>query len=215
MIRALPLALLLAACSLGPQDAVVRDGGLIVLRDGAAAVGWRPAAAGDSWTPPGSGAYVNGRWWALEGEPIIVTPTAGLPRFPYGRVIAASTGDLDGDGTPEVVVSYRHPARSVAWDPRPLPTDSQGFSAHLGVVEPDGSPVWLARRIPHPIGGIAACGAHIALAYTGYETNAVVATTAATWHGFGFTVGPELPGSGEIGCADVDGDGALDPVVRR
>jgi hypothetical protein len=110
------------------------------------------------------------------------------------------------------LVSHRHPVRSVRWDPRPLATDDRDRSAHLGVVRDDGSPVWLARRIPHPVGGVAACGPVIALAYT---DTTVVATAAATWHGFGFTVAPELPGAGAIGCADVDGDGTLDPVVRR
>lgn len=215
MIRALPLALLLAACSLGPPGAVGRDDGFLELRDGASVVARRPRAAGVSWTPSGSAVYLDDLWWALDRDPIITTPTADLPPFPYGRVIAASAGDLDEDGTLEIVVSYRHPARTVPWDPRPLPVDSRGASAHLGVVEADGTPLWLARRIPHPIGAIAACGEHVALAYTGYETDAVVATTAATWHGFGFTVAPELAGEGQIGCADVDADGTLDPVVRR
>jgi hypothetical protein len=208
VIRVLPLAfVLVASCGMipGPGIAVLRDGGTIVA--------WRPAAAGDSWTPPGSAAYVNEGWWALVGDPVVTTPGATVPPFPYGEVVTASQTDLDGDGRAEVVISYRHPVRSVAWDQGPLATDSAGRSAHLGVVTADGTPVWLARRIPHPIGAIAACGEHIALAYSEFETDVVVATTAATWIGFGFTVAVELPGPGRIGCADVDGDGTADPVV--
>ena len=216
MIRALPLAfVLVAGCTplLGPALPFASD--VAVLRDDGAPVAWRPATATEDWTPPGSAAWVTETWWALVEDPATTVPGATLPPFPFGEVIAASAADLDGDGAAEVVVSYRHPARSVAWDPGTLPTDSLGRSAHLGVVTTDGTPVCLARRIPHPVGGVAACGEHIALAYTGYETDAVVATTAATWIGFGFTLAPELPGPGRIGCADVDGDGSLDPVVRR
>lgn len=214
VIRALPLVLVLVAgCSAMPGLPLNLVPDVALLRDGNTPVGWRPASAADDWLPPGSAAWVADTWWALVEEPVTTIPHATVPPFPYGDVIAASTTDLDGDGTPDVVVSYRHPVRSVAWDPATLPTDPLGRSAHLGVVATDGTPVWLARRIPHPVGGVAACGQHIALAYTGYESDAVVATTAATWMGFGFTVAPELPGPGQIGCADVDGDGLLDPVV--
>lgn len=214
MIRALPLVfVLVAGCTALPGPLPPHAHDVAVLSHGNAPVAWRPAAATADWTPPGSAAWVADSWWALVKDPVTVIPEATMPPFPYGDVIAASTTDLDGDGAREVVVSYRHPVRSVTWDPATLPTDSLGRSAHLGVVATDGTPVWLARRIPHPVGGVAACGEHIALAYTGYETDAVVATTAATWMGFGFTVAPELPGPGRIGCADVDGDGTPDPVV--
>ena len=214
MTRALPLALIVvASCGVWPGPAPFLADEITVLRAGDTVVAWRPAAAGDSWTPAGSAAYVAEAWWSLVEEPETTIPGATVPPFPYGDVIAASTADLDGDGAAEVVVSYRHPARPVAWDPGTLPIDSRGRSAHLGVVATDGSPVWLARRIPHPVGGVAACGEHIVLAYTGFDTDAVVATTAATWNGFGFTVAPELPGRGQIGCADVDGDGSPDAVI--
>ena len=179
MTRALPLALIVvASCGVWPGPAPFLDDEITVLRAGDTVVAWRPAAAGDSWTPAGSAAYVAEAWWSLVEEPETTIPGATVPPFPYGDVIAASTADLDGDGAPEVVVSYRHPARPVAWDPGTLPTDSRGRSAHLGVVTTDGTPVWLARRIPHPVGGVAACGGHIVLAYTGFDTDAVVATTA-------------------------------------
>ena len=215
MIRALPLAfLLVAGCGVIPAARPLADD-VALLRDGEAVVAWRPAAAGDSWTPPGSAGYVDQRWWALVDDPVAMIPGATMPAFPYGDVITASQADLDGDDRAEVVVSYRHPVRSVSWDLRRLPADSLGRSAHLGVVAADGTALWLARRIPHPVGAIAACGEHIALAYTGFENDAVVATTAATWIGFGFTLAPELAGPGQIGCADIDGDGVRDPVVLR
>jgi hypothetical protein len=33
------------------------------------------------------------------------------------------------------------------------------------------------------------------------------------WQGFGLRPAAELPGPGTPGCADVDGDGRLDPVI--
>lgn len=215
MIRALPLVLVvvMASCGLPVGTAPFLAAEVTVLRAGDTVVAWRPTAADDSWAPPASAAYLGARWWALATDVDATVPAATMPPFPHGDVVAASAADLDGDGTPEVVVSYRHPARVVAWDPRPLPTDSLGRSAHLGVLRGDGTPLWLARRVPHPVGAVAACGRHIALAYTGFDTAAVVATTAATWNGFGFTVAPELARRGRIGCADVDADGELDPIV--
>jgi hypothetical protein len=47
------------------------------------------------------------------------------------------------------------------------------------------------------------------------DDSAVVATSAWLWRGFGFTTLDELSGPGEPACADVDGDGRLDPVIER
>jgi hypothetical protein len=60
---------------------------------------------------------------------------------------------------------------------------------------------------------VAACDGAAAFAYTTLDDAAVIATGLGTWGGFGFVLANELPGSGRIGCADIDGDGRLDPVV--
>lgn len=209
--------LLVTACSPAPDAtsasrSVVAVGlGTEVLRDHTGPIAWSTGA--DS-LPDGDAAFFDGVWWTLvrEVQPDL-TPEIALD-FAYGEVTTAVRGDLDGDGFLEVVVSYRHPARTVAWDPRPLATDSVGRSAHLGVVDPDGMALWLARRIPHPIGSLAVCDAMIVLGYTDFDGSPVGAA-AATWTGFGFVLEPELTGPNTIGCSDVDGDGSSDPVVLR
>lgn len=216
MIRALVVAVLLTACGTavgGTASVVVMPAG-DVLVVGDRVVAWRATAAG--WLPPASAVYRDGTWWALLEEPTVTPSPPVTPVFDRGDVIAATRADLDRDGVEEVVLSYRHPARTVPWDPRPLPTDARGRSAHLGVVDVDGTPRWLARRIPHPIGAIAACdGPEVAWLYTAFDGGTGVAAGAGTWHGFGFLLAPELPGAARVGCADIDGDGILDPVVLR
>ncbi len=168
--------------------------------------GWRP--------PTGNAALVAGRLWTLDRPISPVGRSAARPRFSEGTVIDSAAGDLDGDGADEVVISYRHPLRIKSGEPGgPPPTDSSGMSAHLGVVEIDGTPLWLSRRPPHAIGHIAACDRAVAFAYTELDSETVVATGTGTWSGFGFVLEEELPGPGSVGCADVDGNGLLDPVV--
>ena len=194
----------------------VRNGVIIeVLADGRGPIAWHRVAAdaAGAWLPPGDAAFVDGAWWSLLRPPPLVRSEALPPAFPFGDVIASGTADVDDDGDAEFVVSYRHPARSVPWDPLPPATDLSGRTAHLGVLDGDGTPLWLAHRVPHPIGALAACGVHIALGYTTFVDDTVVTATAATWIGFGFTLAPELPGPAEVGCGDIDGDGVLDPVV--
>ncbi len=87
------------------------------------------------------------------------------------------------------------------------------MSAHLGVLDESKMPIWLSRRPPHPIGTVAACDGAAAFAYTTLESDTIVATGVGTWGGFGFVLEEELPGTGRIGCADIDRDGRLDPMV--
>jgi len=178
-------------------------------------VAWRPSAGPADWLPPGDAVFLVGSWWALLSPPAIDSTTTDPPAFSFGEIIAWSAADLDGDQEQEFVVSYRHPARKVPWDPRPQATDAHGRTSHLGVVEANGTPVWLAHRVPHPIAALAACGDRVALAYDTPDDSAIVAATAATWNGFGFTIAPELPGQATVGCADVDDDGTTEPVVLR
>jgi len=169
----------------------------------------------DGWRPPaGNAALVAGRLWSLDRSATPVDPTVVLPPFSEGVIVDGASGDLDGDGADEILVSYRHPFRDKLGEPgTPLPTDRSGMSAHLGVARVDGTPIWLSRRPPHAIGRVAACDRAAAFAYTTLDDDTVIATATGTWSGFGFVLEEELPGSGRVGCADVDGDGLLDPIV--
>jgi hypothetical protein len=60
---------------------------------------------------------------------------------------------------------------------------------------------------------LAPCDGALAVAYSTLDLPAVVAASAWRWGGFGFVPLPELAGSGTPSCADVDGDGASDPLV--
>jgi poly-gamma-glutamate capsule biosynthesis protein CapA/YwtB (metallophosphatase superfamily) len=168
--------------------------------------GWRP--------PDGDAALVAGGLWNLDRPVALVDTSIDLPSFSEGAVVNAGTSDLDGDGIPEFLVSYRHPLRDKPGEPGPPPqTDPSGMSAHLGVIEADGTPIWLSRRPPHPVGYVAACDGGAAFAYTALDDDTVISTGVGVWSGFGFVLEAELSGPGTIGCADVDGDGRLDPVI--
>jgi poly-gamma-glutamate synthesis protein (capsule biosynthesis protein) len=166
--------------------------------------------------PAGDAALIHGEWWGIDRPPVLVGTSFNLERFSQGTVIDAGLSDIDGDGHDEMLVSYRHPLQLTRTDTHhPPPVDSDGRSAHLGVLDEDGTLLWLSRRPPHPIGKVAACNAAAAFAYTTLDAETVIATGAGVWSGFGFVLDAELPGPGDIGCADIDGDGALEPVVYR
>jgi poly-gamma-glutamate synthesis protein (capsule biosynthesis protein) len=168
--------------------------------------GWR--------APMGDAALLAGGWWNLDRDVTTVDTTINPFDFTEGTVIDSSLSDLDGDGEMEILVSYRHPLRHKASDPLPPPpTDARGWSAHIGVLDADETPVWLSRRPPHAVAGVAGCEGAAAFAFSELDADRIIATGAGVWSGFGFVLGAELPGPGSIGCADVDGDGRLDPVV--
>jgi hypothetical protein len=171
----------------------------------------------EEWlVPGGDAALVDGDWWSAAAMPITRSRAETLLEFAYGDVVAATVGDVAGDGGLRVLVSYRHPQREVPADPRPQAVDAEGRTAHIGVFEVDGTPVWMSHRPPHAVGDLVVCDGAAMFAYTDItDPAAVVAIGAGVWNGFGFTLAPELEGDGTIGCTDIDGDGRLEPIVAN
>lgn len=168
--------------------------------------------------PVGDAVLLDGEWWALTGPvtPAPVVRPPAIPAFAHGDLVAASLGDVTGDGQPDLAASYRHPFRPSALSEAyagAVGVDAAGRSAHLGVFTPGGEALWAAGYIPRPVGDLAACDGAVALAYAGLDDPAVVSTGAAAWQGFSLRPAPELPGPGVPGCADVDDDGKLDPLI--
>lgn len=206
------------------QQTAETSHGLIleVLVDGDGAMAWRTGSKHHDdlrvhfveWEiPEGNAVLVDGDWWSLIRDVPVEAPPAPSAGFPFGDALAAAAGDITGDGTDEILVSFRHPMRSLDWDPRPLTTDASGRSAHIGVFEPDWTPVWMSRRPPHPVSSLAACDGSVAFGYTTLDDPTVVATGAGVWNGFGFTLATDLAGPGTPSCADIDLDGVLDAVI--
>jgi hypothetical protein len=132
-------------------------------------------------------------------------------------VVAADNGRITGTDHNEIVVSFRHipgphPVRDGLPDIDWL--DANGMSAHIGIYDAgDLTPIWVAGMVPAPVAGVAACDGSIALAYSTLDDPEVIATGAAVWRPFGLDAVERLPGSGRPVCADVDGDGATEPVI--
>jgi poly-gamma-glutamate synthesis protein (capsule biosynthesis protein) len=172
--------------------------------------GWRP--------PPGDAVALDGGWWtpASDVVPAPVDVPASVDGF-EGDVTDAAAGDADGDGRLDLVVAFRRPYRETAVNalfPRDRLVDGLGRTAHVGLYAPlDRRPRWVAGTLMRPVAALAACDGALAVAYSTLDAPAVVATSAWRWGGFGFVPLPDLTGSGDPACADVDGDGALDPIV--
>jgi hypothetical protein len=94
-------------------------------------------------------------------------------------------------------------------------TDAEGRTAHLGLYRPeDLGPIWVASGLAHPVDDLAVCDGSLAVSYS-EALRRSVASGAWTWNEFGFSVAQDLPGAAVPGCADVDRDGRLDPVLER
>ncbi|MBI4172189.1 MAG: CapA family protein [Actinobacteria bacterium] len=172
--------------------------------------GWRP--------PRASAVALGGAWWTLARPvaPVAAERPRTLTGF-EGDVVDAALGDPNGDGRPDVVIAFRRPFSPThvnALLPRERLVDAGGRTAHVGLYRPgDLRPRWVAGTLLRPVVAVAACDQALAVAYSTLDDPAVVGTGAWRWGGFGFTPLADLPGPGAPACADIDGDGRLDPVV--
>lgn len=204
-----------------------RQGGLLeVMVDEEGVAAWRTGTADHSsgrvvfsgWDEPLSSAVLfEGEWWNL-GRPAQVDAgeTLVLEGFPYGDVTSAGIGDVDRDGTDEIVASFRRPFRETPLN-KADPTrwqDQFGRSAHLGVFAADDlSEEWVAGTLRRPVRSLAVCDGGLAVAYDTLDDDQVVAVGGWEWSGFGFYGDSDLAGRAALGCVDVDGDGTVEPAV--
>jgi hypothetical protein len=94
--------------------------------------------------------------------------------------------------------------------------DASGRAAHLGVFDAAGGRLlWGAGTMPRPVGVIAGCDGSIAVAFVELDDAGITGGGAWTWRGFGFATAPELDGPVVPACADIDGDGATEPLLLR
>lgn len=171
------------------------------------------------WMPPqGDAGWLHGSWWTLVREPVLTAgTTVQIADFRHGDLVAAAGGDITGDGTPDVVASFRRPHQTTPFmdlHPEVQWADASGRSAHLGVYDPDGlREIWVAGTVLMPIADVAVCDRAIATAHNQLDHQETIAGGAWEWNGFGFDTAPDIPGSGNPGCSDIDGDGATEPVI--
>lgn len=171
------------------------------------------------WKKPAANAVaLDGGWWTLTGA----VRLASVGRAPSlagfkGKVTAAAIGDAEGNGGRQLVVSFRRPFSSTKVNvlvPRRRLLDRHNLSAHIGLYRPrDLRPLWVAGTLLRPVARLAVCDGSLAVAYSTLNSSSIAGTGAWRWGGFGFAPLTDLPGSGRPACADVDGDGRLDPLI--
>jgi poly-gamma-glutamate synthesis protein (capsule biosynthesis protein) len=171
--------------------------------------------------PKGDAVALGNGWWTLARavDPAPVRRPDDLTVFAErkGDVVDALLGDPDGDGRVDLVVAFRRPFRPTAVNALLREdglVDALGRTAHVGLYRPrDLRPRWVAGTLVRPVARLAACDGALAVAYSGLDDPSIVAAGAWRWGGFGFLPLADLAGPGEPACADVDGDGRLDPLV--
>ncbi len=162
--------------------------------------------------PEGPAGWLDDAWWSVI-RPLQPAPTTAtlVSTFPHGDLIAAARGDITGDGSVDVVASFRRPHKVTPFSslhPEIRWQDRLGRSAHVGVYDPDDlDEVWVAGTVLMPVSAIEACDRSIAIVHNSLDDSTPIATSAWAWNGFGFDTGPELAGPGQPRCADLDGDG--------
>jgi poly-gamma-glutamate synthesis protein (capsule biosynthesis protein) len=208
-------------------DTATKAGAVLeVLADADGAVAYRVAAVDhhdrrvhfDEWQAPrGDAAMVGTDWWSL-ARPYRLTGSDGvadLEGYRYGEVVDASRGDVDLDGQAEIVVAFTRPYQENPVNslfPDEPWMDATGQSAHVGVFgATDLRPEWIAGTLFRPVIGIVACDGSLAIEYAPEDDTP--AFGGWRWRGFGFTVTTPLERDATLGCADIDGDGATDPVL--
>lgn len=172
--------------------------------------------------PAGDAAALDRSWWALD-RPVRPSPPAVTPamatRIADAHVLHAAVGDPDGDGRPDLVVSFLRSGRSrplYAAAPRWPWMDADGHSAHFGVYRlPDLEAVWVAGAVGRPVTRLTVCDGAVAVRYGALDGHDGVATGAWWWRGFGFRPAEDLTGPGQPGCADIDRDGRSDPISTK
>ena len=201
-------------------EVLADEGGIVAFRLGGAE--YRSGRVRfDGWElPSGDAALLGLEWWSLVRDSAPV-PDSGGPVLPLGfeggDITAVARGDVTGDGSEDLVISYRRPFEEndiTRQYPDRQWADASGRSAHLGVYRPgDYRQIWVAGTVFRPVGDLVVCDGPLAMTFDSLDDPAVVATGGWVWEGFGFTTVPELPGYGEPACLDVDGDGFDDPVI--
>lgn len=172
-------------------------------------------------TPRGDAVALDGEWWSPSRDLVDLTfppEPKELPDLPRDhQVDAVAVGDADGDGSDEVVVSFRTPFKETPMNslqPEADWVDANGRASHLGVYAlRTGRPIWVAGTVVQPVSALAPCGSGLAVAYSTLDSPATVSTGLWLWRGFGFTTAGALPRPGVPACKDIDQDGTLEPVM--
>ncbi len=201
--------------------------GVIAMRLGTIRIDAGRAAFTGWHDPAGDAVAVRGEWWTPVRVAVETAP-AGCDTFDLNLVVTglqadshvvdAACGSVTAAGAVEMAIAYRHPlGRELLQDIYPGSpwADAEGMSAHLAVMTPDAHMVWAAGTLPDPIGTVAVCSGSLAVGYTTLDDPATFAAGAWTWSGFGFATASPLSRPTFIGCADIDHDGATEPLVRR
>ena len=170
-------------------------------------------------TPVGNAVWIDGSWWTVARTVATRGPTAVAvdDGFRFGAITAGATGDVTGDGSTDLVVSFRREHRSTPFmelHPEVQWADAEGRSAHVGVYDPEGlTEIWVAGSVLLPVAAVEVCDGSLAIVHDQLDDPTIVSAGAWVWSGFGFDTAPDIPGAGTPACADVDRDGLTEPVI--